>query len=59
MAVRRGFEIKDDAFGATTSAERECLEDYAFEVVVVKYPELFTRECIQRSEERIRQWGKS
>jgi hypothetical protein len=32
------------------------LEDYAFEAVVVKYPEFFSQEAVARCEERIEQW---
>ena len=31
------------------------LEDYAFEAVVVRYPELFSEEAVARSKERIEQ----
>lgn len=35
------------------------LEDYSFEAVVVKYPELFSEEAIAVSYERIKQWKDS
>ena len=31
------------------------LEDFAFEAVVVRYPELFSEEAVERSKERIEQ----
>ena len=35
------------------------LEDYSFEAVVVKYPELFSEEAFDISSERIKQWKDS
>lgn len=32
------------------------LQDYAFEAVVVRYPELFSSDCVDISKQRISQW---
>ena len=32
------------------------LQDYAFEAVVVKYPEIFSEECVAVSQSRINEW---
>lgn len=33
------------------------LESFAFEAVVVKYPELFSSEAVFRCQERVNEWG--
>lgn len=35
------------------------LEDYAFESVVVRYPELFSQDAVSRSTDRINEWKAS
>jgi hypothetical protein len=34
------------------------LQDYAFEAVVLRYPELFSSECVDISEQRMSKWKK-
>ena len=35
------------------------MEDFAVEVVVVRYPNLFSSEAVKRSQERIDEWKKA
>jgi len=35
------------------------LEDYAFEAVIIRHPELFSQEALTISEERMNQWKNS
>jgi hypothetical protein len=32
------------------------LQNYAFEAVVVRYPELFSNQCVEISKKRIEEW---
>lgn len=114
QALRRAVELRAVAFGATSDAEKECLQaiyayeetlarkngkrtramrtwkmvkdhgilgaaeravdravetsgyralaemglqHYAFEAVILRYPELFSAEAVARSRERMREWG--
>ncbi len=34
------------------------LQDYAFEVIILKYPELFSPETVARSTERVASWAE-
>lgn len=34
------------------------LEDFAFEAVILKYPELFSSDALTKSKERLSEWGK-
>lgn len=54
-AVERAVNRPQETAGYTALLEMG-LEDYAFEAVVVKYPEFFSQEAVARSEERIEQW---
>lgn len=54
-AVERAVNRPQEAAGYTALLEMG-LEDFAFEAVVVKYPELFSKEAVARCEERIEQW---
>ena len=51
QAVNRGSETQ----GYTALAEMG-LQDFAFEAVVLRYPELFSAEAVQRSRERMESW---
>ncbi len=35
------------------------LEDYAFEAVIIRHPDLFSKEALQISQERMNQWKSS
>jgi hypothetical protein len=54
-AVERAVNRRQETIGYTALHEMG-LKDYAFESVVVKYPELFSEEAVSRCAERIRDW---
>jgi hypothetical protein len=54
-AVERAVNRPQETSGYTALLEMG-LEDYAFEAVVIKYPELFSEEAVERSEKRIEVW---
>ena len=54
-AVERAVNRAQETIGYTALLEMG-LEDYAFEAIVVRYPDLFSDEAVQRSKERIAQW---
>ena len=54
-AVERAVNRPQETAGYTALLEMG-LEDYAFESVVVKYPELFSEEAVARCAERIQGW---
>lgn len=54
-AVERAVNRSQETSGYTALVEMG-LEDYAFEVVVVKYPQLFSKKAVERSRKRIGQW---
>jgi hypothetical protein len=35
------------------------LQDFAFEAVILRYPELFTESAVNRSQERLKIWSES
>ena len=54
-AVERAVNRPQETAGYTALLEMG-LEDFAFEAVVVKYPDLFSKEAVTRCKERIEQW---
>lgn len=54
-AVERVVNRSQETSGYTALVEMG-LEDFAFEAVVVKYPDLFSKEAVARCEERIHLW---
>ncbi len=54
-AVERAVNRPQETAGYTALLEMG-LEDYAFEAVVVKYPDLFSEEAFARCAERIQGW---
>ncbi|WP_415878128.1 hypothetical protein [Methylomonas sp. TEB] len=54
-AVERAVNRPQETAGYTALLEMG-LEDYAFEAVVVKYPDLFSEEAVARCTERIQGW---
>ncbi len=57
-AVERAVNRKEETVGYTVLLEIG-LQDYAFEAVVLRYPELFSIETIQRSSARIAGWKRT
>ena len=55
MAVERAVNREGQTAGYAALLEMG-LERYAFEVVVVRHPHLFSQECVERSKQRIAQW---
>ena len=56
-AVERAVNRETETTGYTALLEMG-LQDYAFESVVVRYPELFTAETVQRSQDRVDEWKR-
>jgi len=56
-AVERAVNRPHETVGYTSLLDVG-LEDFSFEAVVVKYPDLFSREAVDRSKQRIEQWKK-
>jgi len=54
-AVERAVNRKEDTMGYTVLREMG-MADFAFEVVVVRYPHLFSSEAVTRSQARIDKW---
>jgi hypothetical protein len=56
-AVELAVNRETEAVGYTALLEAG-LEDYAFEAIVVRHPELFSAEAVQHSQARVREWKK-
>lgn len=56
VAVERTVKRKTETQGYRYLLEMG-LQDYAFEAVVVRYPELFSTDCVDTSKQRIAQWS--
>ena len=54
-AVERAVNRKDETIGFTAVIEMGML-DFAFEAIVVRYPELFSQEAVARSKQRLEAW---
>ena len=52
-AVNRAVGRSKDTMGYTTLVEMG-LEEFAFEVIVLRHPQLFSDEAVTRSKERLR-----
>jgi hypothetical protein len=57
-AVERAVNREAETAGYTALLEMG-LQDYAFEAVVVRHPELFTTETVQRSQSRVDEWKRT
>jgi hypothetical protein len=57
-AVERAVNREAETAGYTALLEMG-LQDYAFEAVVVRYPELFSPETVQRSRTRVDEWKRT
>jgi len=55
-AVERAVSRRDDPSGYLALAEMG-MQDLSFEAVVVRHPEVFSKEAISRSTDRLRKWG--
>ena len=56
-AVERAVNRTTETQGYTSLIEMG-LEEYAFEAVILRYPELFSKEAVAISEERLSSWKK-
>jgi hypothetical protein len=57
-AVERAVNREAETAGYTALLEMG-LQDYAFEAVVVRYPELFSPETVYRSRTRVDEWKRT
>ena len=57
-AVERAVNRGKETAGYTVLLEMG-LQDFAFEAVVVRHPELFSPEAVQRSKERMDEWKRT
>ena len=57
-AVERAVNREAETAGYTALLKMG-LQDYAFEAVVVRHPELFTPETVQRSQNRVDEWKRT
>lgn len=57
-AVERAVNRPVETLGYTALVNMG-LEEYAFEAVILRHPELFSPEAIRKSRERIEQWQSS
>ena len=56
-AVERAVDRDTETAGYIALVEMG-LEDFAFEAVVLRHPEVFSDSAVQRSRERLRSWTK-
>lgn len=54
-AVERAVNRPVETLGYTALVEMG-LEDYAFEAVIIRYPELFSKDALKISQERMNKW---
>ena len=57
-AVERAVDRKNETKGYTALLEMG-LEAYAFEAVILRYPELFSDSAVEISQRRMREWENS
>lgn len=57
-AVERAVNRKDETIGFTALVEMG-MQDFAFEAIVIRYPEIFSQEAVARSKQRLREWTHS
>ncbi len=57
-AIERLVNRKTDASGYTALVEMG-MQDFAFEAIVLRYPEEFTSETVQRAKHRLEGWGRA
>ena len=56
-AVERVVRRPEEAAGYTALREMG-LEEYAFEAVALRYPDLFSAEAVNRSQTRVNEWKR-
>ena len=56
-AMERAVNRSAETQGYTALVEMG-LEEFAFEAVILRYPELFSKEAVAKSEERLNSWKK-
>ena len=56
-AVERAVNRPDETTGYAALVEMD-MQDFAFEAVVLRHPDLFTVKAVQRSSERLKEWHK-
>lgn len=61
QAKERAVQLRAEVHGAESGAEKEALvemglENYAFEAVIIRHPELFSNEALQISQDRMNEW---
>jgi hypothetical protein len=54
-AVERAVNRKKETIGYTALVEMG-MQDFAFEAVVMRHPELFSQGAVARSKQRLREW---
>ncbi|MGF1732144.1 hypothetical protein [Photobacterium kasasachensis] len=57
-AVERAVNREDVTQGYKSLAEMG-LEEFAFEAVILKFPELFSQEVVKKSKERLSNWKRT
>ncbi|PMO30781.1 hypothetical protein BCT12_18325 [Vibrio breoganii] len=57
-AVETAVNRPDETQGYTALAEIG-LEEYAFEAVILKFPELFSKAAVEKSQERMSNWQRT
>ena len=57
-AVERAVNRSAETQGYTSLVEMG-LEEFAFEAVILRHPEVFSEAAVQRSKERLGEWGNS
>jgi hypothetical protein len=57
-AAERAVNRETETVGYKALAEMG-LQQYAFEAVILRHPELFSAEAVERSRERMREWSES
>lgn len=57
-AVERAVNRKDETIGFTALVEMG-MQDFAFEAIVVRYPEFFSQAAVARSKQRLEAWPRT
>ena len=57
-AVERAVNRKDETLGFTALVEMG-MQDFAFEAIVIRYPDLFSQEAVARSKQRLEAWTRT
>jgi hypothetical protein len=57
-AVERAVNRKNETIGYKALVEMG-MQDFAFEVVVIRYPDVFSKEAVARSKQRLEEWTRT